>query len=56
MGQEEIEKRIATCKNNLSFYVHYWEYLKDKGYTEERIMNTVDKFLDELIELLKLRK
>ncbi|MDR2004396.1 MAG: hypothetical protein LBQ74_15310 [Prevotella sp.] len=56
MEQKEVEEQIASCKNNLTFYVRYREYLKERGYTEERIMQAVDKHLDRLIELLKLRK
>jgi ABC-type uncharacterized transport system ATPase subunit len=50
-----LKTRIETIKNNLSFYVLYWGELQ-KGMPEQEIKQQIDKLLDELSYLLRLKK
>lgn len=56
MEQKEVEERIKIIFHNLDFFVFYEEKLKKEGYPNEKIERQIDRFLDQLIELLKLRK
>lgn len=52
--QEELNARIESAKNNLRFCVLYWDGLVEEG-SEEELEKLINKCLDILIELLKLK-
>ena len=56
MEQEEVEERIKHVKRNLLFFSVYWDELSKTPKSKQTMYNTIDYLLDELIELLKLRK
>lgn len=56
MEQEEVEEKIKHIKRNLLFFSVYWDELSATPKSKQTMNNTIDYLLDELIELLKLRK
>ena len=50
---EELKARIEAVKNNLRFYVLFWDEVASKGFSEQELTRHIDKQLDELIELTK---
>ena len=50
---EELKARIEAVKNNLRFYVLFWDEVVSKGFSEKELTKLIDKQLDELIELNK---
>jgi hypothetical protein len=51
----EDERELKQISNNLDFYVLFHDELLSNGYSEERIMEMVDKLLDRMIEVMKKR-
>jgi len=56
MEQKEVEDRIKHISHNLDFWVYNYKRIIEDGFSKERIDIQIDKLLDELIVLLKLKK
>ncbi|WP_163321252.1 hypothetical protein [Dysgonomonas sp. 520] len=56
MEQEKVEEEINHIKQNLLFFSKYWNLLIENPKSRKAMMTTIDRLLDRLIILLKLRK
>jgi hypothetical protein len=56
MEQDEVEAKIKHIKRNMDFFVTLYADLIKQGYPKHKIDKQIDRFLDKLIELIKLRK
>jgi len=53
-NHQELEARIEQEINNLRFYSPYWDILL-KDVPEKELEKMIDRHLDRLIELLRLK-
>lgn len=56
MEQDEVEAKIKHVKRTLDFFVTLYDDLIKQGYPKHKIEKQIDRHLDTLIDLIKLRK